>query len=116
MQLNYSVVRSLKLFVLSDKYVAIKILEDIADNIEEIDEEYLVLRDLCLHPNIPQFYGMFFRPGRKRDDDQLWFVMEVSMSTISSTGAGSVRARFCRRRFSIMTVDVIPVDYADVSD
>ena len=62
----------------ADKYVAIKILEDITDNIEEIEEEYLVLRDLCLHPNIPQFHGMFFRPGRKRDDDQLWFVMEVS--------------------------------------
>ena len=50
-----------------------------------------MLRDLCLHPNIPQFYGMFFRPGRKRDDDQLWFVMEVSTSTTSSLGSVSVR-------------------------
>ncbi|XP_037084972.1 myosin-IIIb-like [Pollicipes pollicipes] len=58
-------------------YVAVKILEDITDNIEEIEEEFLVLRDLCLHPNIPQFYGMFFKPGRKREDDQLWFVMEL---------------------------------------
>ena len=70
----------------ADKYVAIKILEDITDNIEEIEEEYLVLRDLCLHPNIPQFYGMFFRPGRKRDDDQLWFVMEVRSGHYNGVG------------------------------
>ena len=30
-------------------------MESIADNIEEIDEEFLVYRDLCLHPNIPSF-------------------------------------------------------------
>ena len=60
------------------QYVAIKILEDISDNIEEIEEELLVLRDLCRHPNIPQFHGVFFKPARKREDDQLWFVMEVS--------------------------------------
>ncbi|XP_043241849.1 myosin-IIIa-like, partial [Amphibalanus amphitrite] len=59
------------------QYVAIKILEDITDNIEEIEEEFLVLRDLCRHPNITQFHGMFFKPGKSRDHDQLWFVMEL---------------------------------------
>ncbi|KAF0314674.1 Myosin-IIIa [Amphibalanus amphitrite] len=59
------------------QYVAIKILEDITDNIEEIEEEFLVLRDLCRHPNITQFHGMFFKPGKSRDHDQLWFVMEA---------------------------------------
>ena len=53
-------------------------MESIADNIEEIDEEFLVYRDLCLHPNIPSFYGLYFNAGKKREDDQLWFVMEVS--------------------------------------
>jgi serine/threonine protein kinase len=67
---------------MTGRKVAAKIMENIGDNIEEIDEEYLVYRDLCLHPNIPSFYGVFFKPGKRREDDQLWFVMEVSLSFI----------------------------------
>lgn len=59
--------------------VAVKILENVADNIEEIEEEYLVLRDLSMHPNIPAFHGLFLRPGQTQEEDQLWFVMEVSL-------------------------------------
>ncbi|KAF7990235.1 hypothetical protein HCN44_000040 [Aphidius gifuensis] len=58
--------------------VAVKILENFSDNIEEIEEEFLVLRDLSSHSNIPIFYGLFMsksRPGQ--DEDQLWFVMEL---------------------------------------
>lgn len=58
--------------------VAIKILETIADNLEEIEEEYLVLRDLSNHPNLPAFVGVFLKRGACMEDDQLWFVMEVS--------------------------------------
>jgi len=62
----------------SGNEVAIKILENVADNIEEIEEEYLVLRDLCLHPNIPLFHGLFLRHAKPgQEEDQLWFVMEV---------------------------------------
>ncbi|GAB6020183.1 myosin 3 [Chamberlinius hualienensis] len=57
--------------------VAIKILENISDNVEEIEEEYLVLRDLCAHPNIPTFYGMYLKRSQSGEDDQLWFVMEM---------------------------------------
>ncbi|KAK2723178.1 myosin-IIIb-like isoform X3 [Artemia franciscana] len=57
--------------------IAVKIMENIADNIEEIEEEYLVLRDLCLHPNIPSFIGLFLKKGGRRDEDQLWFCMEL---------------------------------------
>jgi len=60
--------------------VAVKILENVADNIEEIEEEYLVLRDLSMHPNIPAFHGLFLRPGQTQEEDQLWFVMEVRFS------------------------------------
>lgn len=60
------------------KQVAIKILETITDNLEEIEEEYLVLRDLSNHPNLPSFIGIFLRKGVCFEDDQLWFVMEVS--------------------------------------
>lgn len=63
--------------------MAVKILENVADNVEEIEEEYLVLRDLSMHPNIPTFHGLFLRPGQTQDEDQLWFVMEVSLSIYS---------------------------------
>lgn len=53
--------------------MAVKILENVADNIEEIEEEFLVLRDLSRHPNIPAFHGLYFRP----EVDQLWITMEV---------------------------------------
>lgn len=59
--------------------MAIKILESITDNLEEIEEEYLVLRDLSQHPNLPTFVGIFLRKGVNFEDDQLWFVMEVSI-------------------------------------
>lgn len=61
--------------------MAIKILEDIAGNEEEIEDEYLALRDLSLHANIPSFHGIYFVKGSKQLNDQLWFVMEVSQST-----------------------------------
>lgn len=59
------------------KHVAVKILETITDNLEEIEEEYLVLRDLSHHQNLPTFIGIFLRKGACFEDDQLWFVMEV---------------------------------------
>lgn len=69
------------------KQVAIKILETITDNLEEIEEEYLVLRDLSHHPNLPSFIGMFLRKGVCFEDDQLWFVMEVSVFSCFSSYA-----------------------------
>ena len=56
--------------------VAIKVLESIHEMIEEIEEEYQVLRDLSEHPNMPRFYGMFLKPNNSYDD-QIWLVMEV---------------------------------------
>lgn len=64
------------------KHVAIKILETITDNLEEIEEEYLVLRDLSHHPNLPTFIGIFLKRGATFEDDQLWFVMEVNIKHI----------------------------------
>ncbi|XP_045779592.1 myosin-IIIb-like isoform X2 [Maniola jurtina] len=57
--------------------VAVKILENIAENIEEIEEEFLVFRDLSSHPNIPEFFGLFLKRGISSEDDQIWFVMEL---------------------------------------
>lgn len=48
-------------------------MENIADNKEEMEEEYRVLRDLGNHPNLPNYYGVFFKPAgnKKREDDQV---------------------------------------------
>ncbi|XP_022688836.1 myosin-IIIb-like isoform X3 [Varroa jacobsoni] len=61
------------------RVVAIKIMENISDNKEEMEEEYRVLRDLGNHPNLPNYYGAFFKPAsnKRREDDQVWFVMEL---------------------------------------
>nr|CAD7410400.1 unnamed protein product [Timema poppensis] len=72
----------------NNQRVAVKILENVADNIEEIEEEFLVLRDLSLHPNIPAFYGLFLRRGPSQEEDQLWFVMEVGPTQSVMDGSG----------------------------
>jgi serine/threonine protein kinase len=56
---------------------AVKILESIHEIIEEIEEEYKILRDFNDHPNMPKFYGLYLRVGDTGTDDQLWMVMEV---------------------------------------
>lgn len=61
----------------NNKKVAVKILESIPDNVEEIEEEYLVLRDLSNHINIPSFLGVFLKRGAVVEEDQLWFTMEL---------------------------------------
>ncbi|KAG1655870.1 Myosin-IIIa [Nymphon striatum] len=60
-----------------DKKVAVKVMENIADNIEEIEEEFMILKELSRHPNMPDFYGLYMKPGPDAESDQLWFVMEL---------------------------------------
>ncbi|KAE8752070.1 hypothetical protein FOCC_FOCC001232, partial [Frankliniella occidentalis] len=62
---------------LTGERVAVKILENVADNLEEIEEEYRVLRELSGHPNLPAFRGLYLLRAACREDDQLWFVMEL---------------------------------------
>ncbi|XP_068215254.1 myosin-IIIb-like isoform X2 [Palaemon carinicauda] len=57
--------------------VAIKIMENIGENLEEIEEEYLILKDLSLHPNLPAFHGIYVKKGPKIEEDQAWIVMEL---------------------------------------
>ncbi|XP_076034447.1 STKc_myosinIII_N_like and MYSc_Myo21 domain-containing protein ninaC isoform X2 [Oratosquilla oratoria] len=57
--------------------VAVKVMENIAENVEEIEEEYLILRELSLHPNIPAFHGIFLKRGPVREEDQCWIAMEL---------------------------------------
>ncbi|CAG4979112.1 unnamed protein product [Parnassius apollo] len=73
--------------------VAIKILENIAENIEEIEEEFLVFRDLSSHPNIPEFFGLFLKRGISSEDDQIWFVMELCTGGSVTDLCAGMRAR-----------------------
>jgi len=62
---------------MTGKSVAVKVLESVHEVIEEIEEEYLILRDHGRHPNLPSFFGIFMYKS-PRSDDQLWIAMEVS--------------------------------------
>ena len=57
-------------------------LENVSEFIEEIEEEYLVLKDLGSEPNFPQFYGLYLKHATSEDvfplKDQLWIAMEVT--------------------------------------
>ncbi|XP_054282333.1 neither inactivation nor afterpotential protein C isoform X3 [Macrosteles quadrilineatus] len=55
--------------------VAVKIQKITPDRMDDIQEEYRVLRDLSSHPNLPDFYGVYLE--KTRDGDQLWFVMQL---------------------------------------
>ncbi|XP_041374247.1 myosin-IIIb-like [Gigantopelta aegis] len=55
---------------------AVKVMESIHEVVEEIEEEYLVLRDLSNHPNIPQFHGIYIKQDTS-SEDQIWLVMEM---------------------------------------
>ncbi len=61
--------------------VAVKIVDEVADNVEELEEEFRVLSAHWLHPNIPRFVGMFFRRsaalGTDRKDDQVWIAIRM---------------------------------------
>ena len=50
---------SFPFFSLSGNQIAVKILEDVHEMLEEIEEETRTLRDLSQHPNLPTFHGVF---------------------------------------------------------
>jgi len=58
--------------------VAVKVLESVHEIIEEIEEEYQILRDHGYHPNLPSFCGLFMYRCSTRSADQLWIAMEVN--------------------------------------
>nr|XP_022321566.1 myosin-IIIb-like isoform X3 [Crassostrea virginica] len=61
----------------SGQVVAMKVLDSIHEMIEEIEEEYLVLRDLGNHPNIPRFHGIYLKPPTTGLDAEVWMAMEL---------------------------------------
>jgi myosin III len=57
------------------QYAAVKVMESINEVIEEIEEEYMILKDLSNQDNLPNFYGIYLK--RYNDEDQLWLVLEL---------------------------------------
>jgi serine/threonine protein kinase len=45
----------------TNRHVAIKIFDNLDENVEEIQEEFAVLSTHWIHPNIPHFVGIFLR-------------------------------------------------------
>lgn len=64
----------------SGKRVAIKVQKQEKAIVEFIKQEYIVLRDLCQHPNLIEFYGIF----RCKQKKEIWFVLEVCIYFIES--------------------------------
>jgi len=69
---------------LAGSAIAVKVLESVHEIIEEIEEEYLVLRDHGHHPNLPSFYGLFISRA-PHSQDQLWIAMEVDDALLFMT-------------------------------
>ena len=67
----------LSLLLTAGKAIAVKVLESVHEIIEEIEEEYMILRDHGRHPNLPSFFGIFMYKCL-HSADQLWIAMEVS--------------------------------------
>ena len=61
--------------VITGQVAAVKVMESINDVIEEIEEEYLILKELSNHPNLPKFYGIYLKKGG--EEDQVWLVIEL---------------------------------------
>ena len=55
-------------------------LESVHEVVEEIEEEYQVLRDLGRHPNLPSFFGLYRKADPEAEEEQLWIAMEVGPS------------------------------------
>lgn len=65
------------MYLKGNKPVAIKVLGNLSENIEVIEEEYRIFKDLSRHDTFPEFYGAFLNKGKKEELDELWLVLEV---------------------------------------
>ena len=76
--------------VLEPNSLFFKVMDSYNELIEEIEEEYMILKDLSsLHSNLPDFYGIFLKKEQKQNnnnvradeedssDHQLWLVLEL---------------------------------------
>ena len=66
------------LLAVTGDLVAVKIMESVHEVVEEVEEEYLVLRDLGGHGNLPAFHGIYLKLD-PQGEDQIWIAMEVGV-------------------------------------
>ena len=82
-------------------------MENVSQVLEEIEEEYRILRDLGDHPNMPGFLGIYLKGGEKgeesggrrhlRGEEQVWIVMEVRLGLVTLEYQGSMCDRINRK-------------------
>ncbi|CAD5118433.1 DgyrCDS7142 [Dimorphilus gyrociliatus] len=53
--------------------LAVKIQENVYEHLEEIEEEYRILKEFSEDENFPKFYGIFSRDEHK----EIWFALEL---------------------------------------
>lgn len=53
--------------------LAVKIQESVHEHLEEIEEEYRILKEFSCHENFPKFYGIYSRDENK----EIWFALEL---------------------------------------
>lgn len=59
---------------------AVKVMESYTELVEEIEEEYKILKDLSNHSNLPDFYGIYLKnvdETEEEEADQIWLVLEL---------------------------------------
>jgi myosin-3 len=61
----------------SGELAAAKVMESINEVIEEIEEEYRILKELSSHPNLPKFHGIFSKKSHDNNEEQIWLCMEL---------------------------------------
>nr|XP_006825854.1 PREDICTED: myosin-IIIa-like [Saccoglossus kowalevskii] len=60
----------------TEELTAAKIMDASADTEEEIEAEYGIFKNHCVHPNLPKFYGAYYKKTPSGQTDQIWLVME----------------------------------------
>lgn len=88
-----------------NRLVAIKILGNLSENYEVIEEEYRIFKDLSRHDNFPHFYGAYLNKFDKEIKDEIWLVMEVNRGRISLVNNNSVPVTQQIVSLSIVKVD-----------
>jgi myosin-3 len=56
--------------VQTSQLAAVKVIDFVDEVIEEIEEEYRILKDLSNHPNLPKYLGIYMK--KVKDERQLW--------------------------------------------
>jgi len=94
-----------------NKAVAVKIIENIRENLADIEEEYLVLKEVSENPYFPDFYGAFLKKAATEADCQIWFVMELcTMGSVSDLARAYIKEgkkKFPEELMSLILKDTI---------